>query len=539
MTGHMSDDPQTNERPADGGLPEFSVSAEIPGRNVQIEFNGVVVANSERAVLFKESRLPPVYYFPREDVRMDLMQRARYRTHCPFKGNASYWTLKVGDREAENSVWSYENPIEEAASIKGYLAFWLEKLGVTYNEDGNYDSSAGATQSHGSAYVDWVLREGWNSSSPADLTEQFGRMLRASGAPVARLSVFIRTLHPLLIGSGYTWRPDRDRIHSFVLTHERLNSPMVRDSPMMPIFNGAGGIRRRLDGANPVLDYPILRDLHGEGMTDYVAMPMTFSDGQINALTLAADRPGGFTTADLGRIHEIVPVLSRFYEVHAAHTTGTTLLQTYLGRNTGDKVLKGLTKRGDGEDLHVVIWFCDLRQSTTLAETMPQEEFLETLNRFFECMVKPVVEYGGEVLRFIGDAVLAVFPLVDGDSRQQRACDDALTAALDAEGRMREYNAKRIAEGKQPLGFGIGLHLGRVTYGNIGIPERLEFTVIGSAANEAARIESLTKEVDHRIVASEAFAERCASPLRPIGEFELRGLAKKRLIYVPQAAPGF
>ena len=525
--------------PDRGALPEFSVSAEVTGRNVRIEFNGVVVANSDRAVLFKESRLPPVYYFPREDVRMDLMQRTRYRTHCPFKGNASYWTLKVGDREALDSVWSYENPIEEASSIKGYLAFWLEKLGVTYNEDGNYATGYRDAQSHGSAYVDWVLREGWNSSSPAELTERFGRMLRSSGVPVARLSVFIRTLHPLLIGSAYTWRPDRDKIHSFVLTHDTRNDPMFLESPLVPIFNGAGGLRRRLEGANPILDYGILKDLHKEGMTDYVAMPMTFSDSQINAITLAADRAGGFTTADLGRIHEILPVLSRFYEVHAARSTGTTLLQTYLGRNTGDKVLKGLIKRGDGEELHAVIWFCDLRQSTTLAESMSRDEFLATLNRFFECMVKPVVEYGGEVLRFIGDAVLAVFPLLDGDARHQRACDDALTAALDAEVRMREFNVQRTAAGQAPLGYGIGLHLGRVTYGNIGIPERLEFTVIGAAANEAARIESLTKEVDHRVLVSEAFAQRCATPLTPIGEFELRGISRKQSIYVPQSAPGF
>ncbi len=533
----MSDTDQTGA--GDGALPEYDISAEISDYNVRIEFNGVTVVDSNKAVLYRESRLPAVYYFPREDVRMDLMQRTRHRTHCPFKGNASYWSLEVGDNKVEDAVWSYENPLPEANAIKGHLAFYLSKLGVSYNEDSDYENVQTEMDSHGSVFVDWLLREGWDTQSPSELTQQLGGVLVESGMAVSRMSVFIRTLHPLLIGSAYVWRPDKEDVHSFVLTHDTLSSPLFLDSPLIPIFNGAGGIRRRLEGDNPLLDYGIIKQLHEEGMTDYAAMPMTFSDGQINALTMSTDRQGGFTTAELGRVHEILPVLSRFYEVHAARSMSNSLLQTYLGRHTGEKVLKGLIKRGDSEELNAVIWFCDLRQSTPLAESMSREEFLAILNHFFECMVKPVVDYGGEVLRFIGDAVLAVFPLLDGDAVLQRACDDALAAAADAEDRMKKFNEDRAAEGLHPLDFGIGLHVGRLTYGNIGIPERLEFTVIGAAANEAARIESLTKEVDPRVVVSSAFAERCSSPLVPIGEFELRGVSQKQTIYVPDNMPGF
>ena len=525
--------------PQDGGVPGYEISAEVVERNVSIEYDGVTIADSDNAVLYRESRLPPVYYFPRSDVRMDLLRRTRHRTHCPFKGNASYWSLYVGDKEVENVVWSYENSIEEAAAIKGYLAFYLSKLGVTYSEDGKYEAHRTKMDSHGSAIVDWLLREGWDTRSPSDLTERLGGILRDSGVPIARLSVFIRTLHPLLIGSAYVWRPDKDKVKSFVLTHDTLSSPLFLDSPLVPIFSGAGGVRRRLEGDNPILDYGILKQLHEEGITDYAAMPMTFSDGQINVLTLAADRAGGFTTAELGRVHEILPVLSRLFEVHAARSMANSLLQTYLGRNTGEKVLKGLIKRGDSEELHAVIWFCDLRQSTVLADSMPRDEFLALLNRFFECMVKPAVDYGGEVLNFIGDAVLAVFPLVDGDSHHQRACDDALAAAADAQSRMKIFNEERAEEGLNPLDYGIGLHLGRLAYGNIGIPERLEFTVIGAAANEAARIEGLTKELEYSVLASAEFADRCPSPLKSVGEFELRGVSHKEQIFVPQALPGF
>lgn len=511
----------------------YDISAETAACNVTLEFNGVTIADSDRAILYKEARLPPVYYFPREDVRMDLMRRTRHRTHCPFKGNASYWSINVGDREAENSVWSYENPLPEAGAIKGHLAFYLEKLGASFNEDGKFAEPGADRASQDRAFADWLMRDAWNTENPSELTENLARMMCAQGVPVARLSVFIRTLHPLLIGSAYVWRKDKEGINSFVLTHDTLSSPIFLDSPLIPIFNGAGGIRRRLEGENPILDFGILKQLHEEGMTDYAAMPMTFSDGQINVLTLSTDRKGGFTTADLGRLHEILPVLSRLFEVHAARSMANSLLQTYLGRHTGAKVLKGLIKRGDAEELNAVIWFCDLRESTSLADSMEPDEFLAILNHFFECMVKPVVEYGGEVLNFIGDAVLAVFPLLDGDSNHQRACEDALAAAADAEERMRKYNDSRRDAGLEPLDYGIGLHLGCLTYGNIGIPERLDFTVIGKAANKAARVEELTKDLDPTVLASSEFAERCSNPMTPVGEYELRGVSGRHRIFTP------
>jgi adenylate cyclase len=529
----------STDQGSDDGQPGYDISATVSEHNVKIEYNGVTVVDSDRAVLYRESRMPAVYYFPRDDVRMDLMQRSRTRTHCPFKGNASYWSLTVGDKLVEDAVWSYEKPLPESDGIKGYLAFYLSKLGVSYNEDGQYEDHHSKTDSHGSSFMDWLLREAWSTKTPGELTQKLGQLMSDNNMSVARMSVFIRTLHPLLIGSAYVWRPDKDDVHSFVLTHDTLSSPLFLDSPLIPIFNGAGGIRRRLEGESPLLDYGIIKQLHEEGMTDYAAMPMTFSNGQINALTMSTGKEGGFTTAELGRVHEILPLLSRLFEVHAAHSMCSTLMQTYLGRSTGDNVLKGLIKRGDSENLHAVIWFCDLRGSTPLAESMPPEEFIAVLNQFFECMVKPVVDHGGEVLRFIGDAVLAVFPLLDGDSVYQRACDDALAAAADAEERLLELNRNRAEDGKVELDYGIGLHVGHMTYGNIGIPERLEFTVIGAAANEAARIESLTKEVDARVVVSSTFANHCSSPLLPLGEFELRGVSEKQTIYVPDEAPGY
>jgi adenylate cyclase len=299
--------------------------------------------------------------------------------------------------------------------------------------------------------------------------------------------------------------------------------PAFLNSPLVPIFEGAGGIRRRLDIPDPVLDFGILEELHAEGATDYVAMPIIFLDGQINVLTLASDRPGGFSTADLGNVYEILAPLGRLYELHNMRRTAVTLLDTYLGRHAGERVLTGSIKRGDGEHIEAVIWFCDLRASTPLAQSMSHEEFLGVLNQFFDCMAGAVLEHGGQVLRFIGDAALAIFPVASIDVGP-RAHAQALAAAVDAGRRIDEINEKRAKKTWSLLEYGIGLHAGDVTYGNIGTPERLEFTVVGDAANYAARLESLCKSLGRPVLASAEFAQHFPDRFQSLGCHELRGI---------------
>jgi adenylate cyclase len=214
------------------------------------------------------------------------------------------------------------------------------------------------------------------------------------------------------------------------------------------------------------------------------------------------------------------------------------LLDVYLGKQSGAKVLDGLVKRGDGEDVHAVIWFSDLRDSTRLAESMPRAEFLRLLDGFFDCTAGAVLAHGGEVLRFIGDASLAIFPISeagadtpDGEELAARACETALDAAIDAHRRVAELNAKRVDAGLAALELGIGLHVGDVMYGNIGTAERLEFSVIGAAANEAARIESMCKPLQISPVVSRTVARHVAQRLRPIGRHALRGVAEPQELY--------
>ena len=262
-------------------------------------------------------------------------------------------------------------------------------------------------------------------------------------------------------------------------------------------------------------------------------MPMLFSDGQINALFMVSNRPGGFTTSDLGHIYEILGVLGRIYEVHALQYKAASLLDTYLGSHAGERVLNGLIRRGDGQDIRAVIWFCDLRGSTPLAQSMSRDEFLACLNEFFDCVAGPVLDHGGQILRFIGDAALAIFPIENefDEVSLDAACKSAVAAAREASSRIESANARREKESLPLLGYGIALHVGDVTYGNIGTGNRLEFTVIGEAANLAARIESMCKLLDQPVLLSAEFANCDPDRSVSLGQHQLKGIDEPQEIF--------
>ena len=387
--------------------------------------------------------------------------------------------------------------------------------------------------------VEWLLAEGWNDTNPRSFTERLAGRLVAMGFPLMRLRITIRTLHPLVAAVSYTWQRGKPDIEIYEPPHRLMQTDSFLKSPYAAILEGAGAIRRRLDIPGASLEFGILEELKAEGATDYVALPITFADGKIAFLTLATDRAGGFATAELETVYEILPALSRLLEVHALRRTATTLLQTYLGRHTGARVLDGQVKRGDGDDIHAVIWFCDLRDSTALADSMSRPEFLSILNDFFDCMAGPVIAQGGEVLRFIGDAALAIFPIVEGDDASGRdactrfeACRNAVAAARMAKAEIEALNVKRAKVGARPLGFGIGLHIGDVLYGNIGVVDRLEFTVIGAAANEAAKLQALCKKLGRSLLVSAKFARHFPGEFQSLGEHVLPGVAQPQEIFV-------
>ncbi|MDH3671155.1 MAG: adenylate/guanylate cyclase domain-containing protein [Gammaproteobacteria bacterium] len=396
--------------------------------------------------------------------------------------------------------------------------------------------------------VAWLLAEGSNVSSATELVARLATRLVEAGLPLWRLVCLIRTLHPQVIGVRYVWRRDSGISEEFAPLHDDLHTLHYPDSPMAAILDGTlASIRQRLDVPGIKLEFPIFQKLRTQGATDYVAMPLPFSGEQTNAIAFASHRPGGFMTSELRELYEMLPLLARLLEVHTLRHTAKTLLDTYLGRHTGERVLNGLIERGDGEDIHAAIWFCDLRDSTRMAETMSRQAFLAILNDFFDCTAGAVLDHGGEVLRFIGDAALAIFPTGAVSTAAGRGCCDneaachaALAAAVDAQARMQALNRRRGQNGEPPLGFGLGLHMGDVMYGNIGVPGRLEFTVIGAAANEAARLQGLCKWLNRSVLISAEFEHCIPGELVSLGRHRLRGVSTPQEVFTLRdgAEPG-
>jgi adenylate cyclase len=503
-------------------------------RRVRAEFNGACIADSTRALVVHETRLPPAYYFPAEDVRMDLLLRSDFSTHCPFKGNASYWSLKLGDQVVDNVAWAYQEPYREAEAIRGYLSFYRNKISALHaGEEEVASGSANVEVLHGNPLANWLLKDAWKAASSAELAEQFLNFLRDAGYPVARCTVIIPTLHPQIVATVLVWRDDTPGIKMIHEPHDILQQPKFADSPFAPIIRGEGGVRRRLEAADCPLDFPVVRELRAEGATDYVAMPFRFSDGQINVMSMTSFAKGGFDTAHLGQIYEVLPMLGRMFEVHAQRRTATALLDTFVGPRIGARILKGQVKRGDGNRIEAAFWYSDLRGFTSLSESLPAPQLLQLLNEYFEHCAAAAAARGGEILQFIGDAILIVFEIrrpEDGDA----VCEAALDAAVDAFDSLAVVNHRRRRAQLPQIEFGLGLHVGEVTHANVGAPDRLAFNVVGPAVNKTARIQSLTKEAGKPLLLSRELAARVRRPLRSIGRFDLRGVAGTQEVFTLQ-----
>jgi adenylate cyclase len=275
-------------------------------------------------------------------------------------------------------------------------------------------------------------------------------------------------------------------------------------------------------------EFPILKDLRREGITDYVVLPVPFSDGTSKALSLATTRADGFSDDQITLFEAMIPAVSFNLEIQVLRRTARTLLDTYVGRQSGNRVLDGQIRRGMGETLPAVIWLCDLRGFTGLSESLPRDALIEMLNQYFGPMCDAVEANGGEVLKFVGDAMLAIFPIgTDAAS----ACRNALGAARMAKQSLANENRLRAAANLAQIDYGAALHIGDVMYGNIGSDTRLDFTVIGPAVNLTARIESMCKELDRSLLLSAEFVRASGVEACLLGEFVLKGVGAKQPIY--------
>lgn len=498
----------------------YAINIERLGGRVEVFRNGIKLASSENAKVMYETRLPPTVYFPREDVCVDLSAATDLQTFCPFKGTATYRDINLNDGSLSNSVWAYENALPESREIEGHIGF--SQQSYTHIDLGQNTLRSTSDGNIRGPLIDWLLRNAWMLNTPEDFTHALAEKMTEHGVAVSRLGVLVWSLHPLIAGKHYIWEKGEADISTFAPTYEIHDHPAYTNSPLRHVSNGLGGVRQRLDDDRPEHSFPIMEDLRAKGATDYVAMPLPFSDGRTNVLTLTSDHPDGFTTANLGLIFECSAIIARFYEVFMQRENAQSLLETYVGKRSGARVLGGEIRRGDGDEIDAAIMFCDLRGSTRLEEMLGRDQYIVLLNEFFERISDIVHENGGEVLKFIGDAVLAVFPAGE-DDRAARV--NALNSANEIVRRVPEIECPY-----EPCDCSIGLSFGRVTYGNIGSRERLDFTVIGHAANVAARLGDYGKTVGHRIVFSKDILTAC-DDYDALGDVPLHNVAQPVTCY--------
>ncbi|MGU9956587.1 MAG: adenylate/guanylate cyclase domain-containing protein, partial [Arenicellales bacterium WSBS_2016_MAG_OTU3] len=282
-----------------------------------------------------------------------------------------------------------------------------------------------------------------------------------------------------------TWTPE-DGIDVTAHHHDASADVWERSPFYYLLKNNLDFLRRRLSGPEKLTDFVLLEELSKRAFTDYLAYTVVYDkesgidagDGIIGSW--CTDRKSGFNDSDLRALNRIQRRLAVACKVQKTALVVRNILDAYLGRGAGSQVLKGNIKLGDMDAIHSVIWYSDLRDSTAMAEKLSGRDFLTVLNQYFDCTAGAIIENGGEVLRFVGDAVLAIFP-INGTTNESDAAKSALTAVTVAKAKLAEINKMRAPD--EALKFGLGLHIGDVLFGNIGVPERIEFSVIGPAAN--------------------------------------------------------
>jgi adenylate cyclase len=343
------------------------------------------------------------------------------------------------------------------------------------------------------------------------------------------VAVYVNTLHPQILARRFLWRPGgvTDVAEA---PFEMAADGGYRSSPITRIRSTGETIRRRLADPDCPMDFKFLDDMREEQVTDYLAMPLGFTNGEIHAASFTTRQAGGFSDAQIAGLETIIPPLSRVAEVRALRRTAVSLLDAYVGHEAGEQILAGRIRRGDTETIRAVIWLSDMRGFTVLADRVPPKALIDILNRFYDCLVPPIEAEGGEVLKFMGDGLLAIFRIAD-DAQIGEVCARALRAARQAQAKIEALPADSDVANEARLRFGLALHVGEALYGNIGGGGRLDFTCIGPAVNMAARIEKLASRLGRVILGSTAFAERLPQDFTALGELELAGFRSAQTVF--------
>jgi adenylate cyclase len=378
------------------------------------------------------------------------------------------------------------------------------------------------------------MTEARKHADPIRFLDAFAGQLRAAGIDVARITTGVPILHPQIFSFSLLWELGKDTTERLYRSGPNV-SPTMANSPIPIAYEGGGPTRCDLTAPPCDGEFAILDELRRDGLTDYVVYAVPFADGSFKALSLATRRPSRFTPDELALFEAMIPALGFNLEVQALRRTARTLLDTYVGRQSGGRVLEGQIQRGSGETIRAVIWLCDLRGFTNLSESLPRDILIDLLNSYFGAMCDAVAREAGEVLKFIGDAMLAIFPIRDD---RAATCRAALSAAEQARAALVIENKRRQEKSLPRIDHGLALHVGDVIYGNIGSDSRLDFTVIGPAVNLTARIESLCRQLGRQLLLSSDFVEAGGISAQSLGRFALKGVGSEQEIFVPASPDG-
>jgi adenylate cyclase len=386
------------------------------------------------------------------------------------------------------------------------------------------------------AIIEWLGGPAGQIPSLIEEFDEFAWRMLAAGFPLLRATFHLRTLHPQSLGATFVWwRTTGQTVQTYV-THEAQDLYGHKDNPVRRVLVGGETLRRRVDVADNELDFPILHDLKAEGATDYFAIPVKSSFGTNYMVTYVTDRIGGFTAQEISDLTRVTRRLPLFADLRNHRRIASNILNAYLGPKTGPKVLAGQIRRGAGEEITAVLWSSDLRGFTERSDRLSGNHMIAMLNALFDAQAQAIATHGGEILKFIGDGLLAIFPIDHADkaATAARCALDAATQAVEA-ARGLMHDPSLVDE--PPLEIVVALHVGTAIYGNIGAADRLDFTVIGPAVNLVSRIESVAKSLNLPIVVSDDFARAYGEPLRPLGRHELRGLATPHDLFAPTLPP--
>lgn len=391
--------------------------------------------------------------------------------------------------------------------------------------------------------IEWIVARGLEGLPETALFAELCKRLAADGLPLLRANIHVSALHPVIGGHLFIWwRGDGKAVRE----DWRRADAVLRSGQLSPfenmILNNQEAIRLRLDREEHAASFALFERLRQSGGTDYFATQVRFGPdhalGPVDRVLFSwlTDVPEGFQPAHLDLLRRIMPPLALTVKAASSHRVANDVIETYLGRDAAQRVLKGDIERGMGETIRAALWYCDLKGFTRLSDSVQRDLLLAMLDEYFECMVTTLHEFQGQVLKFTGDGLLAIFKL-DGD---EACCRAALGAAEQVTGRLDALTAERAAAGLPVSDFRIGLHLGEVMFGNVGARGRLDFTVVGPAVNEVSRIEAMCRPLEQRLLISSAFgkvARDLSDNLVSLGRYALRGVRQPQELFTLAPPP--